>query len=256
MANKIIYEQPLSEKVRTYLRLAHLFKTADYHLDGEAEWGSHKTLITLLAITDIMSRIDIKTELIKDLEKYTSTLLKLEQNPGVDHGRLNAFLGEINKLLEHLKSNQCQPGQQLRNDELARSLRQRANISGDICDFDLPRFHFWINQEAAIRKKNLRDWSADLKIIKKSVQLFLLVLRNSANPSNKKAKAGFYQELIEVERIYQMVRILLNRKSKYYPEISGGKHRFSIRFMEQADTQCRSTQTSDDVEFELHCCAL
>jgi len=47
----------------------------------------------------------------------------------------------------------------------------------------------------------------------------------------------------------------LNRDSEYFPEISAGKQRFSIRFMLPQDEK-RPTQSNDDLDFQLICCAL
>ena len=41
-----------------------------------------------------------------------------------------------------------------------------------------------------------------------------------------------------------------------YPEISAGRHRFTVRFMNQRDVNTRPVQTGVDVPFQLQCCAL
>jgi cell division FtsZ-interacting protein ZapD len=69
-----IYEHPLNERMRFFLRLEFLFRQARHSLRGEAVWDSHNTLTTLLEILNIVSRIDIKTEVIKELEHQTSTM--------------------------------------------------------------------------------------------------------------------------------------------------------------------------------------
>ena len=51
-----------------------------------------------------------------------------------------------------------------------------------------------------------------------------------------------------------MIRIVIPRNLKYFPEVSGGKHRVTVRFMEQSETSNRPEQTGNDVEFELHFC--
>ena len=51
----------------------------------------------------------------------------------------------------------------------------------------------------------------------------------------------------------QMVRVELASGLPVFPEISGHKHRFSIRFLEVGESE-RPTQTSRDVDFMLTCC--
>ena len=61
----VIYEQPLNERIRTFLRLEHLFDKEDHFLAHISEWDSRASLSLLLDIIDMLARSDIKTELIK-----------------------------------------------------------------------------------------------------------------------------------------------------------------------------------------------
>jgi len=48
-----------------------------------------------------------------------------------------------------------------------------------------------------------------------------------------------------------MVRVALPAGSPYYAEISGGRHRFTVRFLEQKRSLIASRPTERDVEFDL-----
>ena len=80
--------------------------------------------------------------------------------------------------------------------------------------------------------------------------------RNSSIPSLEQAERGFYQKPIEANAACHLIRVVLPAESKYYPEISGGRHRFTIHFMEQQSTSERPVQASETIQFELHCCIL
>nr|NIQ14707.1 cell division protein ZapD [Candidatus Dadabacteria bacterium] len=149
-----------------------------------------------------------------------------------------------------------QPGQIIRNDELITSIKQRSTIPGGSCNFDLPAYHFWLNKDPSKRVDDLKYWRDDLLIIHNSLQLTLHMLRNSSTPVIERASSGFCQKPIDSNVSCQLIRVVLPYDSKYFPEISGGKHRFTIRFMEQDSTNDRPIQTQDTVEFELHTCIL
>jgi cell division protein ZapD len=254
--SNIIYEQPLNERVRTFLRLEHLFNIVDYHFFKDTEWDCRETLSTLLDIIDLLSRSDIKTELIKELERHSATLVALKKNPGVDPHRLNSILEDLTGLLELLRDSKCQPGQLLKQDDLVTSVKQRSSMPGGSCNFDLPGYHFWLNKPSHLRKNDLANWQDDLQVIKKSISLSLHMIRNSTNPTTENAESGFFQKPIESDISCQLIRVFLPQDSNLHPEISGGKHRFTIRFMVQAETKSRPKQTEDNVRFELHCCIL
>jgi cell division protein ZapD len=257
MQNKIIFEQPLNERMRNLLRLEHLFDLIAFRLhETISKWDYRNILESLLEINELLSRSDFKTELIKELERHSSMLTALETNPAVDQTRLKKIKSEICELSVELRNSSYQPGNALKEDELVTSFKQRTNISGGTCNFDLPRFHYWLNQATIKKQQDLDNWSKDIDPIKKSTYLALDMIRNSSNPINEKAESGFYQQPIESNLPCQLIRVALPSASRYYPEISGGKHRFTIRFMEETSTKNRPAQTANDVDFELHCCIL
>ena len=254
--NIIAYEQPLNERIRMFLRLEHLFKFASYHISGTSEWDNRSAIIDFLNIVDLISRSDIKMDLIKELERHSSTLDSLKNNKNVDMKRLTEILDNIMRVSSVLKDSSCQPGQALRQDEFISTIRQRSIMPGGSCNFDLPNYHFWLNKSADNRAEDLQKWYKDLDILYEGVKLTLTMVRNSSNPVQELAISGFFQKPIDSGLSCQLIRIILPSDSKYYPEISGGKHRFTVRFMQQSKSESRPVQTSDNVEFELHCCIL
>lgn len=256
MQIKIIYEQPLNERIRTFLRLEHLFKIINHHIKGSSEWDCRAAVTNLLSIVDLLARSDIKSDLVKELERHASTLNSLADNPNVDRQRLDIIMENINSVLEKIRKPACQPGQNMKQDELISSIKQRSTIPGGSCNFDLPNYHHWLHKAEDERTNDLEFWYDDLRLIYDGLKLSLNMIRNSANPTREKAAAGFYQKPIEPNLSCQLIRIILPIECRYFPEISGGKHRFTVRFMEQQSTGTRPVQAQEDIEFELHCCIL
>ena len=88
------------------------------------------------------------------------------------------------------------------------------------------------------------------------MELVLRLIRDSAHPQTVIAVAGFYQQLVDPNTVCQLVRVVLPGSLQAFPEISGGRHRFTIRFLEQPSSASRAVQTDMDVTFELQCCNL
>src|SRR5690606_16659174 len=132
------------ERIRSFLRLEHLFEYIAKSMEGTSLWDSRAAIAGMIEVTDLLSRSDIKAELIKELERQSSVLASLQQNPAVDSTRLQQVMRTLGNLLSTLKSHACQPGQGLRQDELIASIRQRIAIPGGTCNFDLPGFHHWL----------------------------------------------------------------------------------------------------------------
>jgi len=251
----IVYEQPLNERIRTFLRLEFLFAQADHNLHGVSPWDSRATLACLIDILNIFGRSDLKTEVIKELERQATNLAPLEKLPGVDKAKLNETLGNMELLIDKLYVTQGQIGQLLKDNEFLCSVKQRSSIPGGTCDFDLPGYHYWLQQPLERRLADLENWLGEFATIRTALQLILRQVRESAPAKATVASGGFYQQSLDTNAPYQLIRAILPAQASCFAEISGGKHRFTIRFMELKMAE-RPVQTSHDVEFQLACCAL
>ena len=69
------------------------------------------------------------------------------------------------------------------------------------------------------------------------------------------AASGFFQKSLPGNVSAQLVRVGIPSDGGVYAEISGGKHRFSVRFMECNDWQ-HPTQVDRNIAFTLSTCAI
>ena len=251
----VVYEQPLNERVRTFLRLECLFTGAYAHVDGPSPWESRMVLGHLLDILAICGRTDLKTEVMKELERQTALLEALRHNPEVDRGRLVALLEQLETLVDGLHAMTGQPGQSLRGQELLNAVRQRSSIPGGTCHFDLPGLHHWLHRPAEERSAQLRRWLEQLEPVRQAIALLLRLIRQSARPVRQQASGGFFQQALDPNAPTQLLRVTLPAASPCYAEISAGRHRFTVRFL-RPGPEGRAVQAEEDVDFLLACCTL
>lgn len=254
MQAHIVYEHPLNERIRTMLRLEFLFRRATHFLKGQTVWDSRIFIDTLLDILDIFSRGDLKTELLKELERSTGNLKGLMQHPNVDHERLGTILRALEHLIDNLHGLTTPPGQSLRDDSFITSIRQRSTIPGGTCDFDLPNYHRWLQQPWEAREQAQKRWFSSLDAVRQAIELLLKMIRNSAEYRTLSTDNGSFQQPLESNFPYQMIRVLLPSDSPYYAEISGSKHRINLRFLKQGKSKAQLAETA--VSFKLACCGL
>ncbi len=255
MSDKITYEQPLNERIRTFLRLEFLFKQARAHHCCHSIWDSRAALMALFDILNVFSRADLKNDIMKEMERQAGLLELLVENPHVDRRRLEAILNKMDPLIDTLHAMQGQTGQELRQNEFLNTIKQRASIAGGTCDFDLPAYHKWLSQTEEQRTLELQQWLQPLDAIQQSINLILRLIRDSAPATQERAVGGFFQKSLDPSQTCQLVRVTMAKESPCFAEISGGKHRFSIRLM-VVNSENRPTQTDDDIDFELTCCTL
>jgi cell division protein ZapD len=256
VSKKILYEQPLNERVRTFLRLEYLFKQAAHHLSRDSEWDSRATLICILDMLAIFGNTNLKSEVLKELERHSSNLKRHEQNPDIDHTHLHGLLDKITAHMDSMHQINGQIASELRSSEFLLSIRQRSAIPGGTCDFDLPAFHYWLKQPAKNRSRDLASWLGNFDEIGQSIQLILSLTRESTPMKPTLAQGGIFQRSLDPNLPFQLVRIALPAGLPYYAELSGGRHRFTVRFLQFSISGDRSQQTDQDVEFDLACCVI
>jgi hypothetical protein len=82
-AGTVTYEQPLAERMRTFLRLEFLAQQANHHSLQASTWSSRAAIGSLLEILTILGRGDIRSEVLKELERQVSQLAPFRSRPGV-----------------------------------------------------------------------------------------------------------------------------------------------------------------------------
>ena len=252
----ILYEQPLNERMRALLRLEHLFDKTDHYCLGETEWDARACLECLFELAEVAGRAELRTELTKELDRHAATLTPLMQRPGVDTEVLAEILEDLRALAARLSTGAGQAGGVLKDHEMLASLRQRSSIPGGACGFDLPGFHRWLQTPLPERRRHVEAWFADFDAVRSASLTLMRLIRQSAVATQERAEGGFYQEESNLERPLQLVRIRLPRAADYFPEVSGGKHRFTIRFMRQTDFAARPSQLEQDIAFDLTRCVI
>lgn len=256
MNKKVYYEQPLNEKIRTLLRLEFLFKQARHFQHGQSVWESRASISILLEIYALFSRSDLKGELLKELERHSFTLNRLKRTPDVDIQRLQMILNELEEIGDELQSGVGQIGAHLKDNEFLAMIRQRSAIPGGTCDFDLPIYHHWLQRLQTERISDMDEWMGGFQPASNAVSALLRLIRHSSSPTQEEAVNGGFQRSLPTNLPVQMVRVAIPPEKSCYPEVSGGRHRFSIRFLRYEGYNERPVQLAESLQFELVVCVI
>jgi cell division protein ZapD len=250
----INYEYPLSERIRTLLRLEDLYERVQYFTAKADAQEHHVALLCIFEILEVAGRADLKSDLLQELERQKHTLEALRDNPDISQEALDAILWEIDRVSSRLFQMSGKIGQELRENEWLMSIKQRTNIPGGVCEFDVPSYHFWLHQSSEQHRHDLEGWLAPFLPIRDGIAIMLRLLRESGKVSNQTAVQGLYQQMM-AGRVAQMLRIRLSRDYQCVPEISANKYALNIRFTTHEGGQ-RPRVIESDVDFELTFCNL
>jgi cell division protein ZapD len=250
----ISYEYPLSERIRTLLRLEDLYDRLEYFLAKNEALQHHVALLLLFEIYEVASRADLKSDLMQELERQKQSLELLRGNPDISESALDNVLRQIDHAALRLYHASGKVGQELRENEWLMSLKQRTAIPGGICEFDVPAYHYWLHQSTEQQRRDLDTWLAPFEAIRDAADIVLRLLRASGKSTVQRAQHGVFQQMM-AGRTAQMICVRLAETYTCVPEISANKYALNIRFITQASAS-RGRATVSDVDFELTFCNL
>ncbi|QYJ86580.1 cell division protein ZapD [Shewanella mesophila] len=236
--NELIYEQPLNEKTRSYLRLEYLANQLQSNLDQDHQ---HRCFYPLFSLCDLTERCDYRGEIIKDIDKQLITLKNWKSLPHIDELQVISYVAQLQDARKCLLD--CsRPGQALKQDRFLSALRQRFGMPGACCNFDLPQLHYWLAKPWEIRQQQYKTWITHFTCLLTPITLLLELTRKTTDYNPATAVAGFYQG--NSNQALSLIRVRLDASQGCYPTISGNRNRYAIHFV-LFDQQKHSDKTID-----------
>lgn len=244
MSESVLYQFPLNESIRTYLRIEQLFQRCTFAMDYQSEQAGLSFFNALFDLLELLERSDTRQDLIKDLEGQQKSLQRWAESPDVNPQVLSQLQARLQDCIAKLKS-QTRLANCLKNDKFLGSIRQRFNIPGGNCCFDVPQLYHWLHRDPELRKDEMTFWLSQLDTLRAPIALLMQLLRDGRPFRPQTARKGFYQESAEG---LQLLRILSNADLPVYPTVSGNRHRYTIRFM---STHPDGAASDADIPFKL-----
>jgi len=243
----VLFEHPLNEKMRTWLRIEFLLQ--QMHTNTQITSISSALIFfrTASDLLDVLERGEVRTDLLKELERQQQKLSQWEDVPGVDTSRIDSLRGDLKQTAAVLMK-APRIGQALREDRLMALVRQRLSIPGGCCSFDLPTLHIWLHLSQTQRDNDVQGWLVTLDPLHHALTLVLGLIRQSGVFRNQISLNGFFQENAEGA---DLLRMRITLENQLYPQVSGHKTRYAIRFL---PLDSERGQVPARLTFELACC--
>lgn len=248
----ILFEHPLSERVRSFLRIEHLFKRFEAECSREegSLWAHHLALFTLFEIMECAARAELKLDILQELERQKQFLAAVRQ----PDARQKVLLAKLQAVTVNLQGVQQKFGQHLRENDWLMAVRQRMLVAGGTSPADFPSYYFWQQQPCSRRSADLQQWSATLLPTRDAVGVLLGILRGNISVIDCVACNGSYQSNSLAQNIH-MLTIEVGIQNQALPEISANKYMTHIRFLEASQEHARGRPVMHDVPFKLVMCS-
>lgn len=250
----ILYEYPFNERIRTYLRLEQLYRRLAELMARNHPLDHHFAIQTLFEIMDVASRTDMKSDVLKDIDRQKVLLNSYRGNPAIVESVLDQIVAQLDRCFSALNQLSGKTGQALTENDWLMSIRSRINIPGGTCEFDLPAYFAWQNHPAPQRRTDLVRWATSLLPLSSAISLLLKLLRDAGSAQAVLAVGGQFQQNLPQGRSFQLLRLRVQAEAGLIPEISGNRLMVSVRFLRQGEDE-RLHPVRDDAPFELTLCA-
>ena len=250
----VLYEFPITNRMRSFLRLEHLIDTMKTLVDsGENPVESLRSLHQLLAL---LNHNDMKSELLRHIRWQEQELQKFTSSSPVDQKKLLQIMQEKQETIKKLDEYEF-PSKDYTENYFLGSVKLRLGVPGGTCNFDLPQMHAWLHFNGEIRNRHLKNWFEPFLVLKNALESTLSLTRMSADFSRQTASSGYYSNEKSAKKTnYSMIRIMLGDNPSVYPEVSTGPKLFRIYFLEIGKIEERACQVERDMQFELARCTL
>ena len=250
-----IYEQPLNERMRLMMRLESMFSQMRLFNQAKDYYEIQLFLDSLFDVLDFLHRYEIRSELIKELQRYKALLNREDSEYRPTPCSSDTLESEIEQHLASIHNINFNLISALRENELFNSLRQRNFHKSGNCLFEVPAYQFWLghrnNQDSAF----LTDCYERFLPIERCVELILHLVRTGSEEVQTSCDDAIFVKTLDNRRTNQMIRIHMPKGIDTFPRVSGDKHRFAIRFMRQDSPIDRAYQINSPVTFGLQICA-
>lgn len=259
MKDALIFEQPLNEDVRLYLRLEHLFRNYREALTTPSDQAHRAALHTLIDILQVANRPDLKNKLTKNLQMAIRWLQQFKNHGDTDHGMLGTLEKQLQQLAVQLAKTPADFMDPLRRHPLITIIQKQSLMPGGPCDFNAPLYQLWMTRPEHARQQQFEAWLNAIDLLDVIVHKLLSLLRESAVFTDCCTSAGQFQQNLDPKYNIQLVRVAIQPDQSHLPNIGASPHRVVVSFSPlPADIQngASAHNNGEDQSFQLATCSL
>ncbi len=251
MNNYIIYEQPIRESLRLILKYEYLMEKYNFHNNNNDVWNTKSAINTILEISEMSSRINLKLETLKELKKLSFHIGYLKDKMIITDNEHKSLGEEIKVCLEEVDRIHDNPCKKIVENDFLMSIRSKLNIPAGDNFFDLPGYLNFLTSNKKFIEQSLSSWFETYEIIARSSKVILNVIRSSDKFSDCIAKNGFYENKVDGDTKIDLIRIKIEINLNCHPVISVNNKILNVIFREFTDNDLNFSKKNDDINFSL-----
>ena len=251
MKEYIIYEQPAAENIRNFLKCEYLFEKFNSALSQQDLWGVKSSISTLLEMSDFFMRINLKVELLKDLEKFMLYFNNLTNNNDVDAIVLDDFISKIEESIDMLNNINGNPSKLIVDNDFLMQINNKIHIPAGDNFFDMPSYLNFLSSSKSSILDHINIWYEPFNPLILASKLILNIRRNTADFVQYTSSKSYFEKKLNKNSRVDLVRIKLLKIDNLYPVISVNRQNINVIFKTSYGKNKLSKQITENNEFSL-----
>tara|TARA_B110000014_G_C20071486_1_gene558839 strand:+ start:639 stop:1424 length:786 start_codon:yes stop_codon:yes gene_type:complete len=247
----IIYEQPVSENTRNFLKCEYLFEKFNASLSQHNIWSIKSCLSTLIEISDYISRINLKVELLKELEKNIFYLDNLKDKEIFNISKYDNYYSQTKTCIDNLNKIDNNPSKSIFDNDFLMQVKSKLHIPAGDNFFDMPSYLNFLTSNKNLITTTIEDWFEPFNPIYKASALILEIKRTSVKFKEINNKTSYYEEKLDNKTKIDLVRIKLEKDINVYPDISVNRQNININFKRSYSGNRLSKAIDNGIKFEI-----
>ncbi|MEL0172628.1 MAG: cell division protein ZapD, partial [Gammaproteobacteria bacterium] len=117
-----IYEQPVDERIRKFLRFENIYMKINNHKDIDSKYDAYSVLLNISELFINLTRSEIKRDLISEIETHKVRYQEYIKFDRADKIKLNSIMEKQNAILKTLHDLEANYLNVLKRDELLQTI--------------------------------------------------------------------------------------------------------------------------------------
>lgn len=250
----VLYEYPVSEKIRSFLRLEYLFQRLSFfHQHFAISPESDESLLgALFDVMDVCERGDVRSALLQELDKQKNTLQEFRNYPEINLSAIDTALIELTHVSRELHDT-GKVGRAVRESEWLSKIKSRYVVPGGLSSTEFPAYRGWLMGSQERRQEVVNQWVASFKPLSEAIDQLLHFIRASREPEYvTTAENGVYERSLAGQP-FQLIRVWVPESNGVYPEISANKYVAFVRLY-QLSQQLEAQLVTKPIGFKIAFC--
>lgn len=207
------------------LRLEYLYQTIDQSCEETHPVIHHYALKNIIEMMILAEKPELKSRFLKELMRIEHLLAKSNTSiPAELYENLHSQIQQLTQTVGRFGGN-------IHQDLFLQSIRMSLPSQANDYETHSPQLLLWLELNSAIRQRDLVIWLSNLRSLQATVDIYLSLLRNTAQFEQIKLLNGFYQQPLPT-RIACHLILLRIEKCGIIPRMQLGPYGLSLHLCE------------------------